>query len=132
MAVVLFVLLMIPLSILLYRCVRDVARQMDEVESDLKELIQDSRTMIQDINLLASHANDQLDELDKVIQVVRGWSEQVDQVVEEFGSVVTVPVLRIAHTIKVLRNTWRLITDAIFGDSQKPDHKDKAGGEIKR
>src|SRR6267378_8276054 len=91
MAVVLFVLLMIPLSILLYRCVRDVARQMDEVESDLKELIQDSRTMIQDINLLASHANDQLDELDKVIQVVRGWSEQVDQVVEEFGSVVTVP-----------------------------------------
>lgn len=126
-AIVLFVSLMIPLSILLYRCVRDVARQMNEVEANLKELIQDSRTLIQNINQLAARANKQLDELDKVVQVVRGWSERVDQVFEEVGSAVAVPALRIAHTIKVLRNTWRLILDAIFGDSQQRDHKDTEG-----
>ncbi len=131
-AVVLFVSLMIPISLLLFRCVRDATRQMGEVKTDLKELIQGSRTIIQNINLLARRANEQLDELDKVVQVIRGWAERADQVVEEFGSVVTVPLLRIAHAIKVLRNTWTLITDTIFGDSQQRDRKGNEGGEIKK
>jgi hypothetical protein len=74
--------LLIPLSILLYLQAKRVARQMDEVKSDLKEMIKDSRTMIQNINHLSTHANQQLDELDKMVGIVRKWSERTSFVLE--------------------------------------------------
>lgn len=131
-AIALFVFMMIPLSILLYRRAIGFSRQLGELNTELKGLIQDSRTMFQNISSVTIHVNKQLDELDGIAGVIRKWSERADQVVEEVGSVVTVPVLRIAHTIKLLRNTWKLFTDAIFGDFQKKDHMDKECGEIKR
>jgi len=88
--------------------------------------------MIQNLSSVTVHVDEPLDELDRIVGIIRTWSERADQVDEEVGSVVTVPGSRMAHLIKVFRHTWRLIMDAIFGDSQPTDHKDKAGGEIKR
>src|SRR4029077_5693093 len=94
MAVVCIVSLLIPLSILFYLQVKRIARQMDEVKSILEELIKDSRTMVQNISRLSTHANQQLDELDKIVGVARKWSERADCFVEEVGSAVDLPVLK--------------------------------------
>ena len=75
-AVVLFVLFLIPLSILLYRRARTVARQLEEVKADLNQLIQDSRTMVQNVNLLSSRANQQLDEVGKELQKLQKLREK--------------------------------------------------------
>jgi uncharacterized protein YoxC len=131
-AVVLFVLLLIPLSILLYRRARSVARQLEELNADLKELIQDSRTMVQNISLLSAHANEQLDELDKVIGTVRGLSERANHVAEEISDVIEAPVLKVARSLKTLRQIWRLIAGVFGEDSRRADHRIKKNNELKK
>src|SRR5271170_1467112 len=123
MAVVCLVSVLIPLLILFYLQVKRITRQMDEVKSDLEEMIKDSRTMVQNISHLSIHANQQLDELDKIIGIARKWSEQADYFVEEVGSAVELPVLKALRTIKVLRKTWGFIVDALVGRSQQTDYK---------
>ena len=123
MAVVCLVSVLIPLSILLYLQVKRIARQMDEVKSDLEEMIRDSRTMVQNISRLSAHANQQLDELDKIVGVARKWSEHADYLVEEVGSAIELPVLKALRTIKMLRKTWGFIVDALVGRSQQTDQK---------
>jgi hypothetical protein len=129
MAVVCLVSLLIPLSILLYLQVKRIVRQMDEVKSDLEEMIKDSRTMVQNISRLSTHANQQLDELDKIVGTARKWSEQADYFVEEVGSAVELPVLKALRTVKMLGKMWRFIAGALAGGSQQTDHKvnDPAG-----
>src|SRR5271167_1208698 len=92
-AMVLFVSLLIPLAILFYRRASNITRQLEEIiNGDLKKLIQDSQTMVQNINLLSAHANRQLDELDKVTGIVLGWSERANHIVEAVGAVAEVPL----------------------------------------
>jgi hypothetical protein len=123
MAVVCLVSLLIPLSILFYLQVKRIAQQMDEVKSDLEAMIQDSRTMVQNISRLSTHANQQLDELDKIVGTARKWSEQADYFVEEVGSAVELPVLKALRTVKMLGKIWRFIVGALAGSSQQADHK---------
>jgi uncharacterized protein YoxC len=129
MAVVCLVSLLIPLSILLYLQVKRIARQMDEVKSDLEAMIKDSRTMVQNISRLSTHANQQLDELDKIVGLARKWSEQADYFVEEVGSAVELPVLKALRTVKMLGKMWKFIAGALAGGPQQTDHKvnDPAG-----
>jgi uncharacterized protein YoxC len=123
MAVVCLVSLLIPLSILFYLQVKRIARQMDEVKSELEEMIKDSRTMVQNISRLSTRANQQLDELDKMVGIARKWSEQADYFVEEVGSAVEFPVLKALRTVKMLRKAWGFIVDALAGGFQQTDHK---------
>jgi len=123
MSILCLVSVLIPLLILFYLQVKRIARQMDEVKSDLEEMIEDSRTMIQNISRLSTHANQQLDELDKIVGIARRWLEQADYLVEEVGSAVELPVLKALRTIKMLRKTWEFIVDALVGRSQQTDHK---------
>src|SRR5271154_6798958 len=123
MAVVCLVSVLIPLSILLYLQVKRIARQMDEAKSNMEEMIKDSRTMVQNISHLSTHANQQLDELDKIVGVSRKWSEQADYFVGEVGSAVELPVLKVLRTVKMLGKMWRFIVGALAGVSQQTDHK---------
>lgn len=134
MAVFCLVLLLIPLSILFYLQVKRIARQMDETKLDLKAMIQDFRTMVQDISRLSAHANQQLDELDKIVGMAGKWSEQADYFVEEVGSVVKLPVLKAVRAVKMLGQIWRFVLGALGGSSPQTDHKvdDPAGTDTAR
>ena len=122
-AIVLFVSAVTVLSILVYRRASSAARQLEEAKADLKQLMQDSRAMIQNVTLLSARANQQLDELDKVVHIVRGWSERADQVVAEVSAAVEAPALKIARSLRMLHQTWRLIVDALAEDSGDSKHK---------
>jgi uncharacterized protein YoxC len=123
MAVFCLVSILIPLSILFYLQVKRIARQVDEVKSDLEAMIQDSRTMVQNISRLSAHANQQLDEVDKIVGTVRKWSEHADFLVEEIGSAVELPALKALRIVKTLGKMWRFIAGALAGVSQQTDRK---------
>jgi len=131
-AVVLFVSLMIPLSILLYRRAIGVSQQLEELKIELKGLVQDSRTMVQNISSVASHVNEQLDELDSVVGMMRRWSERADHVVEEVGATVGVPFLKINHSIKVFFQAWGFIVRLVGETLRQTEHKDEANKETYR
>lgn len=108
-ALVLLVIWLIPLSFLLYRCARDVARQLDELKADLKQLIHDSRTLVKNINHLTTRANQQFDELGEVVGVVRGWADRADLVVKEVGAAFEGPLSTITRGLKILRQAWKSV-----------------------
>ena len=124
-AIVLFVSALTVLSILVYRRASSAARQMEEAKADLKQLMQDSRAMIQNVSLLSTRANQQLDELDKVVRVVRRWAERADQVAEEVTAAVGAPALRVARSLRMLHQTWRIILGGLVGNSGQTNDNGK-------
>jgi uncharacterized protein YoxC len=91
-AVVVFILFLIPVFIGLRKHVAQAARQLDVLKSDVKLLVQDSRTMMQNVDKLTSRAHPQLDEVDKIVRIARVWSERTRRIVEEVGDVVEAPI----------------------------------------
>ena len=124
-AVVSFVILMIPLTILLYRRSIDVSRQLKELNTELKGLVQDSRTMVQNINSVSIHVNEQMDELDGIIGIIKRWLERSDHVVEEIGATVEVPLRTVARGIKGFYQAWRFIERMVGQTSRQTDLQDE-------
>ena len=121
-AVALFVLLLIPLSILLYRRVIAVSRQMEELNTEVIGLVQDSRTMVQNISSVIVHVNGQLDELDQIAGHVRGWSDRVDHVAEAVGATLEFPLLTVARSFKGIYRAWKFMKDLVDHSPRRTNH----------
>ena len=59
--------------------------------------------MLHNVNELSTRATRQCDDVEGVIQTVRGWIERMDRVVEEVRSVLEPPVLTAARNAQILR-----------------------------
>src|SRR6266850_4777703 len=101
-AVVVFVLFLILVFIGLRKHVAHATRQLDELKSDVKLLVQDSRTMVQNVDNLAGRAHVQLDEVEQMVRTVRGWSERANRIVEEVGDVVEAPIFTVTRIIGIV------------------------------
>jgi uncharacterized protein YoxC len=128
-AVALFVFLLIPLTILLYRRLIGFSRRLEELNTEVKGLVQDSRTMVQNISAVTSHVNRQLDELDKIVGIITRWSERADHVVEKVGAIAEMPFLKVTDSIKALFQAWRFIVRLAGETLRQTDHKDEASRE---
>jgi uncharacterized protein YoxC len=125
----LFVLLMIPLTILLYRRAIVFSRQLEELNTELKGLLQDSRTMVQNIGAVTSHVNEQLDELDKIVGIITRWSERADHVVEEVGTTVEMSFLKVKRSIEAFFQASRFVVRLVGETLRQTVHKDEANRE---
>jgi uncharacterized protein YoxC len=131
-AVVLFVLMLIPLSLLLYRSVRRTAEQMEEMKTDLKLLIQDLRVTVQNINLLSARANQQLDDLGQIVRVVQGWSTRANHVVEEVSSAVEAPFIMLMRGVSKLRQIWRFMLGDFTDNDGRAAPQTKEGSQAEK
>jgi uncharacterized protein YoxC len=77
-----------------------MTQTLGELKAEVSLLVQDSRKMLHNVNELSTRAHQQCDDVEYVIQTVRGWTDRVDRVVEEVGSVLEPPILTAA------RNAW--------------------------
>lgn len=128
----LFMLLMIPLSILLYRRAIGLNRQLEELNTELIGLVRDSRTMMQNVSGVTSHVNEQLDELDSIIGIIRRWSERADHVAEEVGTIVEAPFLKTTQSIKAFFQAWRFIVRLVGETLRQTNHKDEPNREAQK
>src|SRR5689334_6009865 len=85
LSVVVFVAFLSPVFVGLRKQAEHAVRELDELNSDVKLLVQDSRTMVQNVNSLTSRAHQQGDEVDKLVRTVRSWPERADRIVSEVG-----------------------------------------------
>jgi|SRR5579859_455356 len=102
-AVVIFVAYCIPLMLELRTHAARTAQTLAELKPELSMLLQDSRKLLHTINELSMRAHQQCDDVDRVIQTVRGWTERADRVVEEVGSVLEPPILTAARSAQIVR-----------------------------
>ena len=122
-AVVVFVSLFIPVLIGLRNHAAHARRDLEEMKSDLKLLVQDSRTMVQNVNSLTGRAHEQLDEVEKVVQIVRGWSDRANRIVGEVGDVVEAPIFTVARIIGIVHKGLNVLLDAVAKTDRQPESK---------
>jgi len=96
-AVVIFVVFCIPALLRLRQRADQLAQTVTELRAEISLLIQDSRKLLHDVNELSTHANQQCDDVGRVIQTVSGWPDLVDRVVTEVGEVLEPPLLTAAR-----------------------------------
>jgi uncharacterized protein YoxC len=87
-AVVILVGMCIPAILQLRKHADRMAQSMTELKAEVSLLVQDSRATLQDV--------------ERVLQTVRGWTERVDRVVDEVGTAVEPPILAAARNVQVV------------------------------
>jgi uncharacterized protein YoxC len=102
-AVVIFVACCIPAILQLRNHAARMTQTLAELKAEVSLLVQDSRKLLHNVNELSTRAHQQCDDVERVIQTVRGWTERVDRVVEEVGSVLEPPLLTAARNAQILR-----------------------------
>jgi len=108
-SIVVFVVLLIPVLLGLRRHLADAARELAELETDVKLLVQDSRTMVQNVNKLTKQAQQQIDEVDQSLRVLRGWLDRADRLVHQAGDLIEGPIFtgaRILDGLGTLLRPW--------------------------
>ncbi len=122
-AVVVFVVLVIAVLLALRKQAALAVRQLEEVKSDVKLLVQDSRTLLQNVNTLTTRANQQMDDVDKVVRTVRGWSERANRIVEEVGAAVEPPLFSAVRNIGIVRKGVAIFMDALLRRNHHTEEK---------
>src|SRR5579862_1292545 len=95
--VVIFVAYCIPAIAQLRKHAARMTQTLEELKAEVSLLVQDSRKMVHSVNELSTRAHRQCDDVDRVVQTVRVWTERVDRVVEEVGSVLEPPIMKVAR-----------------------------------
>jgi uncharacterized protein YoxC len=126
-AVVAFVVFLIPVFSELCKHVAHAANQLDELKSDVKPLVPNSRTVAQNVDKLTSRAHQQLDAVDKMIRIVRAWSEPAGRIVEEVDDVVEAPILKVTRIIGIVHKGLRTLLDVVAKRIHQPELKDTEG-----
>ena len=102
-AVVIFVAFCIPAILQLRDHAARMTQTLAELKAEVSLLVQDSRKLLHNVNELSTRAHQQCDDVERVIQTVRGWTARADRVVEEVGSVLEPPLLTAARNAQILR-----------------------------
>ena len=100
-AVTIFVAFLVPVFIGLCKYARRATRELEELKSEVKLLVQDSRNTLQNVNDLTSRARRQLEEVDKMVRSAREWSERASHIVDKVGDVVEAPIFTMARVISI-------------------------------
>jgi len=102
-AVVIFVAFCIPAVLQLRQQAARLTQTLAELKAEVSLLVQDSRKLLHNVNELSTRAHQQCDDVERVIRTVRGWTERVDRVVEEVGTVLEPPILTAARNAQIVR-----------------------------
>ena len=108
-SVVVLVAVLIPALLGLRKHLANVARELAELKTDAKLLVQDSRTMVQNVNKLTTQAQQQIDEVDQSLRVLRGWLDRADRLVHQAGDLIEGPIFtstRILNGLGNLLQAW--------------------------
>jgi uncharacterized protein YoxC len=102
-AIVIFVAFCIPAIFQLRKHTARLAQTLEEFKAEFSPLVHDGRKVLHNVNELSSRVHQQCDDVEDVIQTVRGWTERADRVVEEVGSVLEPPILTAARNAHIFR-----------------------------
>src|ERR1051325_11699408 len=96
-AIVVFVAVALPAVIQFRQQVSRLARAAEELQADLRVLVRDLRETLQGLKEISQRAHSQMDNVEHLLKVARGWVDRVDLIVEEVGTAVERPILRTAR-----------------------------------
>ena len=124
-SVVVLVAVLIPALLGLRQQFANAGRELAELKTDVKLLMQDSRTMVQNVTKLTTQAQQQIDEVDQSLRVLRGWLDRADRLVRQAGDLIEGPIFtsaRILNGLGTLLCPW-LTKDGEASQKSSPTSK---------
>src|ERR1019366_730774 len=83
---IILALCIIPVTFHLRRKLEQLVITAADLKEKLQLLVEDSHTMVRNVTELSKRANQQLDEVSRVVQTARQWAERADRLGDEVGS----------------------------------------------
>ena len=108
-AVIIAIAVLVPAFLGLRKQFARAACELAELKTDVKLLVQDSRTMVQNVNKLTTQAQQQIDDVDQSLRVLRGWLDRADRLVHQAGDLIEGPIFtgaRILNGLGTLLQSW--------------------------
>ena len=127
-SVVVLVAVLIPVFLGLLKQFANTGCELAELKGDVKLAVQESRTMMQNVNKLATEAQRQMDEVDQLLRILRGWSERADRLVHQAGDLIEGPIFtgaRILNGLGTLLQPW-LTKDGGVSHKSSPTSKTRS------
>ena len=74
-----------------------------ELKEKLQVLVEDSHKMVRNVTELSQRVTEELDEVSRMVQTARRWTERVDRLVNEVGSAIEPPVHSAVRSMNLFR-----------------------------
>ena len=100
---IILALCIIPVTFHLRRKLEQLVITAADLKEKLQLLVEDSHTMVRNVTELSKRANQQLDEVSRVVQTARQWAERADRLVNEVGSAIEPPVHSLVRNMNLFR-----------------------------
>lgn len=102
-SIVVFVACCLPALFQLRKSAIRMTQTLEELKAEVSLLVQDGRKVLHNVDDLSTRAHQQWDDVERVVQTVRGWTERADRVVEEVGTILEPPILTAVRNAIVFR-----------------------------
>lgn len=113
-AVVVFVTLAVVLMIRAMRWLEQFAQVAEKIKADVRVLVQHSEEVARNVTALTQRASQQLDDVEKVVSLVRQWAERTDRVVNEISSAIEPPVFSFVRNANLIREAVATFGRVLF------------------
>ena len=80
-----------------------LVRSAEDVKTRLDAVLVDSHELLQNVNVISTRVQAELDEVDSVLHTARLWTDRADHLVDEVGAFVEPPMQAMARTGNVLK-----------------------------
>ena len=103
LAIVVAVPVLVGLLLQFRRQLERVVAAVEELETEMKPLAQETRVVVKRLRDLTGRAQEQWTEVEGIVDAARHWSERANRLVEEVGDAVEPPILAATRGIRLLR-----------------------------
>ena len=103
LAVVVLVACLIPIAFQARRQLEQLVVTAGLLKADMAVLVHDGQALMQNVNVLVTRANHQMDDVEQVVCTVRQWAERTDRLVDAVGATLEPPVVAMVRNLNLLR-----------------------------
>ena len=93
----------IPVLCLTRRKLNGLLQSVDQLESKVEGLVDNSNDLIHSVNELSKQINQQMPKVSERLDTVHHWAARANRRVDEVGSVIEPPAFTIAHYANMIR-----------------------------
>ena len=119
LAVVVLVACLIPIAFQARRQLEQLVVTAGLLKADMAVIVHHGQALMQNVNVLVTRANRQMDDVEQVVRTVRQWAERTDRLVDALGATLEPPVVAMVRNLNLLRTGVTTFFQALMQRNQR-------------
>jgi len=123
LAIVVAVPVLVGMLLQFRRQLERVVAAVEELETEMKPLAQETRVVVKRLRDLTGRAQEQWTEVEGIVDTARHWSERANRLVEEVGDAVEPPIFAATRGIRLLRRGLETFVQVLLDRNRRRQPK---------